>query len=108
MSVGLVLGAGGPLGWAYHLGAIQGVRDAIDREPANADRIVGSSAGAAIAAILLTGTPTEEVLQLITTRPTGEDQERMREAGAGVLGSPLKELRPVAPALYARPPRSVR
>ncbi len=102
MSVGIVLGAGGPLGWAYHLGVIQGVRDAIGREPANADRIVGTSAGAAIAATLLTGTPTEEVLQLITTPPTGEDQERMRAAGAGVLSSPLKALRPVAPGLIRK------
>lgn len=102
MSVGIVLGAGGPMGWAYHLGVIQGVRDAIDREPANADRIVGTSAGAAIAATLLTGTPTEEVLQLITTPPTGEDQEQMRAAGAGVLGNPLKALRPVAPGLIRK------
>ena len=78
MSVGIVLGAGGPLGWAYHLGVIEGVREAIGREPARADRIVGTSAGAAIAATLLTGTPTAEVLDLISTPPSSEDRERMR------------------------------
>ena len=99
MTVGVVLGAGGPLGWAYHLGVIEGVRDAIGREPANADRIVGTSAGAAIAATLLSGTPTEAVLDLITTPPSGEDHERMRRAGSQALRNPLRALRPVAPGL---------
>lgn len=99
MSVGVVLGAGGPLGWAYHLGVIQGVRDAIGREPANADRIVGTSAGAAIAASLLTGTPTEEVLEIITSPPSGEDKDEMRSTLASSFRHPLKALRPVAPGL---------
>ncbi|MEM7271521.1 MAG: patatin-like phospholipase family protein [Actinomycetota bacterium] len=102
MTVAIVLGAGGPLGWAYHLGIIEGVRDAIGREPANADRIVGTSAGAAIAATLLTGTPTEKVLDLISTPPSGEDQERMRSAGSDALRNPLSSLRPVAPGLVRR------
>ena len=99
MTVGIVLGAGGPLGWAYHLGVIQGIRDAIGREPANADRIVGTSAGAAIAASLLTGTSTEEVLEIITTPPSAEDKTKMQAAGADALRHPLKALRPVAPGL---------
>ena len=102
MSVGIVLGAGGPLGWAYHLGVIEGVREAIGREPARADRIVGTSAGAAIAATLLTGTPTAEVLDLISTPPSSEDRERMRAAGAQALRNPLRSLRPVAPGLIRR------
>lgn len=99
MTVGIVLGAGGPLGWAYHLGVTQGVRDAIGREPANADRIVGTSAGAAIAATLLAGTPIEEVLEIMTKPPSGEEQEQMRAAGASALRNPLRSLRPVAPRL---------
>ncbi|MEM8922682.1 MAG: patatin-like phospholipase family protein [Actinomycetota bacterium] len=99
MSVGVVLGAGGPLGWAYHLGVIEGVREAIGREPANADRIVGTSAGAAIAATLLTGTATEDVLALITTPPSGEEQRLMRSAGTEALRHPLRSVRPVAPGL---------
>lgn len=99
MTVGIVLGAGGPLGWAYHLGVIEGVRDAIDREPANADRIVGTSAGAAIAATLLTGSSTEEVLEIIAEPPSDEDQQRMRAAGARAVRRPMQSLRPVAPGL---------
>lgn len=99
MSVGVVLGAGGPLGWAYHLGVLQGVRDSIDREPANADRIVGTSAGGAIAATLLTGTSTNDVLELISSPPSGEDKDKMRAAGTQALQNPIEALRPVAPGL---------
>ena len=84
VSVGIVLGAGGPLGWAYHLGVVQGVRDAIDREPANADRVVGTSAGAAIAATLLAGTPTDQVIELISSPPSDADREQMRSIGTGL------------------------
>ncbi len=99
MTVGIVLGAGGPLGWAYHLGVLEGVREAIGREPADADRIVGTSAGAAIAATLLSGTPTDEVLELIATPPDGEDRERMRAAAAQAVQNPVRALRPLAPGL---------
>ncbi len=94
-----MLGAGGPLGWAYHLGVVQGVRDAIDREPANADRVVGTSAGAAIAATLLAGTPTAEVIDLISSPPSDADREQMRSIGTGLRRNPVRALRPVAPSL---------
>lgn len=99
MTVGIVLGAGGPLGWAYHLGVVQGVRDAIDREPANADRVVGTSAGAAIAATLLAGTPTEAVIDLISSPPSDDEREQMKSIGTGFRRNPIRALRPVAPSL---------
>lgn len=102
MTVGVVLGAGGPLGWAYHLGVVEGVRDAIGRNPADANRIVGTSAGGAIAATLLTGVSTDAAIEMITSPPSAEDHERMRSVGAGALRSPLQALRPVAPALARR------
>ncbi len=99
MTVGIVLGAGGPLGWAYHLGVIEGVRDAIGREPADADRIVGTSAGAAIAATLLTGVPMDEVVQMISSPPSEQERDQMRSASEALRQNPLKALRPVAPSL---------
>ena len=99
MSVGIVLGAGGPMGWAYHLGVLEGVRDAIGREPANADRVVGTSAGGAIAATLLTGSTTDEVLRLISEPPDDAERDRMKSSATGALRNPLKALRPVAPGL---------
>ena len=44
MRVGIVLGAGGPIGWAYHLGVIEGIRDAIGRDPAH---VIGTMASIA-------------------------------------------------------------
>lgn len=99
MSVGVVLGAGGPLGWAYHLGVVEGVRDAINRDPANADRVVGTSAGAAIAATLLAGTPRDEVIEMISAPPSDEEQDQMRSVGSGFARHPIQSLRPVAPGL---------
>lgn len=101
MTVGIVLGAGGPLGWAYHLGVLEGVRDAVGREPANADRIVGTSAGGAIAASLLAGADTAEVLAAVTTPPSPEDLARMREAAA-TFRKPWHRLRPLSPGLLLR------
>ncbi len=99
MSVGIVLGAGGPMGWAYHLGVLEGVREAIGREPADADRVVGTSAGGAIAATLLTGSSTDEVLALISEPPGDDERDRMKSSATGALRHPLRALRPVAPGL---------
>ena len=99
MTVGVVLGAGGPLGWAYHLGVMQGVRDAIGREPANADRIVGTSAGGAIAATLLGGVSNEEVIEMISSPPSDDDRDQMRSVGSDLRRNPLRALKPVAPGL---------
>ncbi len=99
MTVGVVLGAGGPLGWAYHLGVIQGVREAIGRDPADADRIVGTSAGASIAATLLAGVPTNDVIDMISSPPTDSERDQMRSAGSKMLRHPLRAMRPVAPGL---------
>ena len=106
MSVGVVLGAGGPLGWAFHLGVIEGVRSAINREPANADRIVGTSAGAAIAAAVVGGATTDDVLEAIDISPTADERELMRSAGAEALRHPLRSLRPLAPNLLANARRT--
>ncbi len=104
MSVGVVLGGGGPLGWAYHLGVVEGVRDAIGREPAEADRVVGTSAGASIAATLLAGTPTDEVIDLISSPPSDADRAEFRSNVARLWRHPIRSFRPVAPGLL----RSVR
>jgi NTE family protein len=70
---GLVLGAGGALAWVYHLGVIEGLRESGLVDPDRADRIVGTSAGAATAAALLAGTSTSDFLAaLASTAPVGQ------------------------------------
>lgn len=101
MKVGIVLGAGGPVGWAYHLGVLEGVRSAIGREPGQANRLVGTSAGGAVAASLLAGSSTDDVLRSITTPLTPEQREEMGAAFRRTR-SPLRLLRPQAPRLIGR------
>ena len=54
MKLGLVLGGGGLIGLGYHAGAMKALYDS-GVDPANADLIVGTSAGAVIGSYLRTG-----------------------------------------------------
>ncbi len=100
-ALALVLGAGGPLGWAYHVGVIEGLRRALGLDPADANRVIGTSAGGAIAAGLLAGATSQEILTAITTRPSDEDMAAMRSAAAE-FRRPWSRLRPAAPGLAVR------
>lgn len=55
MTTGLVLGGGGIVGLAYHAGVLRGLSEEAGFKPADADLIVGTSAGAAIGAYLRSG-----------------------------------------------------
>lgn len=69
---GLVLGAGGTLGLVYHLGVLEGLRQSGLLDPALAGRIVGTSAGALVAASLVDGvSPQEFLAAMAATAPDG-------------------------------------
>jgi NTE family protein len=55
--VGLVLGAGGVLGGAWLTGAVQALARETRWDPGSAERIVGTSAGSVIGALLAAGVP---------------------------------------------------
>jgi NTE family protein len=57
MKVGLVLGAGGVLGGAWHTGALDALASETGWDPASADYVVGTSAGSMIGALLASGVP---------------------------------------------------
>src|SRR5262245_59452834 len=57
MKVGLVLGAGGVQGGAWLTGALDALATETGWDPMEADRIVGTSAGAMIGAIVSAGVP---------------------------------------------------
>jgi len=57
MKVGLVLGAGGVQGGAWLTGGLDALAGETGWDPADADRIVGTSAGAMLAALLAAGVP---------------------------------------------------
>jgi NTE family protein len=57
MKVGLVLGAGGVLGGAWHTGALHALARETDWDPAGAEFIVGTSAGSLIGSLVAAGVP---------------------------------------------------
>ena len=67
-SVGLVLGAGGAVGGAYHAGALAALADATGWDPRTADLVVGTSAGAATAASLRAGLSAADLCARVTGR----------------------------------------
>jgi NTE family protein len=62
--VGLVLGAGGLVGLAYHTGVLRALERVGGVIPNDADLIVGSSAGSVVGAYLRSGMGTEELWQM--------------------------------------------
>ena len=99
MSFGIVLGAGGPFGWAFHLGVIEGIREATGQDIGAADRVVGTSAGGAIAASLFAGATTEDLLDTIMQPPSAAEREEMRDTKRRLARQPLRALRPQAPSM---------
>jgi NTE family protein len=53
--IGLVLGAGGPVGHAFHAGVLSAIEHALGWDVRDADVVVGTSAGAQVAALLRAG-----------------------------------------------------
>ena len=55
--VGLVLGAGGVLGGAWLVGALHAIATETGWDPGSAERLVGTSAGAMVGALVVSGLP---------------------------------------------------
>ena len=77
MKVGLGLGAGGLIGIAWLMGAIEALRETTGWDPGDADHIVGTSAGSIVGALVGEGEhrapggawPPEDLRRLATQRP---------------------------------------
>lgn len=67
--VGLVLGAGGVLGAAWLIGALHAIAAETGWDPGSADRIVGTSSGSVVGALVACGVPP----WLMVARSSGED-----------------------------------
>lgn len=102
MVTGIVLGAGGAFGWAWHLGVMRALHRVHGLEIRDARVVVGTSAGAAMAVSLSSGATVDEILDVIVTPP---DEETMREMQRlrGELRSVRRWFRPMAPGLLIRP-----
>jgi NTE family protein len=97
--VGLVLGAGGVAGGAFHAGVLAAVWAATGWDPRTASVVVGTSAGSITGASLRAGLSADDLLANAQDRPLSADGERLvRRIGAGA-GLPAAR-----PARTARPP----
>ncbi len=106
LSIGLVLGAGGIIGTAYHAGTLAALADQTGWDPRRATVIVGTSAGSGVGATVRAGLPIIDQFNRTVGRPTSPDTTR-RIAGMPRLDLPGPQdmaLRPVpaSPAMIAR------
>jgi NTE family protein len=74
--VGLVLGAGGVLGAAWLAGALEAIAAQSGWDPGSADRVVGTSAGSIVGALLACGVPP----WLMVAHSAGEELDGLRDA----------------------------
>jgi NTE family protein len=75
--IGLVLGAGGPVGHAYECGVLAGIAEATGWDPRLAEIVIGTSAGAQVAALLRAGMTAADLAARVM-------EERLSPAGAEI------------------------
>jgi len=82
--IGLVLGAGGVIGHAYHAGVLDGLCDVTGWDPRDAEVIVGTSAGSVVGALLRAGFSARDLAARSTGDPVSpEGTELAARAGMG-------------------------
>ncbi|MGH9095065.1 MAG: patatin-like phospholipase family protein, partial [Acidimicrobiales bacterium] len=76
--IGLVLGAGGSVGLAYHGGVLDALAAATGWDPRTAEVIVGTSAGSLTAAMLRGGLSAGDLAGISEDRPLSPEGEEVR------------------------------
>jgi NTE family protein len=102
--VGLVLGAGGVLGHAFHVGVLRALQDATGWDPREADVIVGTSAGSHVAAYLRAGVGTATMTARIAGRRAAASDDHVHRRMGDPLPVPSPQVRPgmAAPGMALR------
>lgn len=103
--VGLVLGAGGVVGQAYHAGALRALQESTGWDPRNADVLIGTSAGSHVAALLRAGLSAEDLAARAAGKPlTPEGRKIVRHVGPPepVPRPRLRTIGVASPALLMR------
>src|SRR5450755_282721 len=97
--VGLVLGAGGVAGGAFHAGVLAAIAEATGWDPRRATVVVGTSAGSITGASLVAGLSAADLLARSEGRPMSAAGTRLM-AGVGPPRTPppLRSGRPRRPA----------
>jgi NTE family protein len=69
----IVLGAGGPVGHAFHAGLLSALDRGLGWDPRNAHLVVGTSAGAQVGALLRAGMSGDDLAARVTGDPMSEE-----------------------------------
>src|SRR3712207_2307310 len=100
--VGLVLGAGGVVGQAYHAGVLAVLEHDLGFDPRRAEVIVGTSAGSITGTLLRLGVSAEDLAAWTVKAPLSGEGEVIRSIAA----TPVPDLAPFRPlSLLRRPMR---
>jgi len=105
--VGLVLGAGGAVGRAFHVGAIAALQDATGWDAREAELVVGTSAGSIVGAVLRAGVSAADYCAWTTGDPiSAEAADILGRVGGKPLPPTPRQAppswRPAAPRLLLR------
>lgn len=96
-SIGLVLGAGGLAGHAYHVGVLGALEAALDWDARDVTVIVGTSAGAGVGSLLRAGLSIADLRARIDRRPMSPNARTLAE------GMPADQLLPPYEPRMGRP-----
>jgi NTE family protein len=94
--IGLVLGAGGPVGHAFHAGTLRALEHALGWDARSSDLVVGTSAGAQVAALLRAGMHGADLAARVTGEP-------LRPAAREIAQHYVRPSHDVRPAHDVRP-----
>src|SRR3954470_16614265 len=97
--IGLVLGAGGIVGQAYHAGVLAALEHDLGWDPRRADVIVGSSAGSVTGTLLRLGVPAHDLAAWAVEAPLSVEGAPLLDA----LGADPPDYPPFGPADVFRP-----
>jgi len=84
--IGLVLGAGGMAGVAFHAGVLSGLAEGLGWDPRDAEIVVGTSAGSLIAAGLRAGLSGPDIAARTEGVPMSAQGSALLEAADAVIG----------------------
>ncbi|MGZ4753649.1 MAG: patatin-like phospholipase family protein [Acidimicrobiia bacterium] len=98
--IGLVLGAGGLTGQAFHAGVLEARAEATGWDPRTASVIVGTSAGAGVGAYLRLGLSGPDLAAMLSTEPLTDEGAEL----VGRLGPSGDWTTPVGPRSWPKPP----
>jgi NTE family protein len=104
--VGLVLGAGGVTGGAFHAGVLTALAEVAGWDPRTAEVVVGTSAGSLTGAVLRAGLPASDLAARAEGRPLSAEGRRISSRLAPPPGAgsfPLRPERRVVPRQAAAP-----